>query len=218
MKETVPNKNVRRYLQGKDYLQSIKHVQLYSGVKQEKDGGPDSLLSQKKNATAYLKLEEKLPAYLLWLQKKKKNLIMLGNAVAKGLIVVLLKFKFPTAYYLLRFSQIRVWDAQKSQKPIHRVIAETYPLKTLNILLWLPSSQLLFKVLMEILLCDDSWKFTYCVFFSLLINDDLPTRAESTTSLKRGILKFKRTHSVSEQDSEFRNSFTKSLSLQYVTL
>lgn len=34
-------------------------------------------------------------------------------------------------------------------------MAETYPVKTLNILLWLPSSQLLFKILMEILLCDD---------------------------------------------------------------
>lgn len=34
-------------------------------------------------------------------------------------------------------------------------MAETYPVKALNILLWLPSSQLLFKVSMEVLFCED---------------------------------------------------------------
>lgn len=146
---------------------------LYSRVKQEKDGGPVPLLSQKRNTTAYLKLGEKLHAYLLWLQKRKKDLIARGNSITKGLVVVLLKVNSSTAYYCLKFSQIRVWDTQKYKKPVYRVMAETYPVKALNILLWLPSSQLLFKVSMEVLFCEDGWKFTYgvslCLSLSMMI-------------------------------------------------
>lgn len=62
-----------------------------------------------KNGTAYLKLEEKLHAYLLWLQKRrKKDLIALGNSINEGLVVVLLKANSSIAYYHLKLSQIRV--------------------------------------------------------------------------------------------------------------